>query len=247
MVLLIAGTAVFTLGADMSMLVIGQKVGSALTRSKKIWLIAFVSFVIGVIVTIAEPDLQILAQQVPDIENTVMIVSVSVGVGVFSSPWRCSASCSESVCPYCSASVMSRCLPSRSCSCRRVSGPFPSTRAASPRGRLPCRLSCPLGVGVAAVRSDRKSGDDSFGLVALGSVGPVLAVLVLGIVYKAEGGEYAVEEIVIPGTTQDAFLAYGRGLGEYALEVLRALSPIAAFFVLFQLFTRLFPAVSSSR
>ena len=82
-VLLIAGTAVFTLGADMSMLVIGQKVGSALTRSKKIWLIAFVSFVIGVIVTIAEPDLQILAQQVPDIENTVMIVSVSVGVGVF--------------------------------------------------------------------------------------------------------------------------------------------------------------------
>ena len=81
--LLIVGTALFTLGADMSMLVIGQKVGSSLTKSKKIWLIALVSFVIGVIVTIAEPDLQILAEQVPDIDNMVMIISVSVGVGIF--------------------------------------------------------------------------------------------------------------------------------------------------------------------
>ena len=81
--LLIFGTALFALGADMSMLVIGQRVGSTLTKSKKVWLIAFVSFVIGVIVTMAEPDLQILAEQVPDIDNMVMVVTVSVGMGLF--------------------------------------------------------------------------------------------------------------------------------------------------------------------
>ncbi len=238
-VLLIAGTAVFTLGADMSMLVIGQKVGSALTRSKKIWLIAFVSFVIGVIVTIAEPDLQILAQQVPDIENTVMIVSVSVGVGVFLAVamlrivFGISLPVLLGVCYVALFAVALLFVPQ---SFWAIS--FDAGGVTTGPVTVPFIMS--LGVGVAAVRSDRKSGDDSFGLVALGSVGPVLAVLVLGIVYKAEGGEYAVEEIVIPGTTQDAFLAYGRGLGEYALEVLRALSPIAAFFVLFQLFTRTF-------
>lgn len=238
-VLLIAGTAVFTLGADLSMLVIGQKVGSALTRSKKIWLIAFVSFVIGVIVTIAEPDLQILAQQVPDIENTVMIVSVSVGVGVFLAVamlrivFGISLPVLLGVCYIALFAVALLFVPQ---SFWAIS--FDAGGVTTGPVTVPFIMS--LGVGVAAVRSGRKSGDDSFGLVALGSVGPVLAVLVLGIVYKAEGGEYAVEEIVIPGTTQDAFLAYGRGLGEYALEVLRALSPIAAFFVLFQLFTRTF-------
>ena len=238
-VLLIAGTAVFTLGADLSMLVIGQKVGSALTRSKKIWLIAFVSFVIGVIVTIAEPDLQILAQQVSDIENTVMIVSVSVGVGVFLAVamlrivFGISLPVLLGVCYIALFAVALLFVPQ---SFWAIS--FDAGGVTTGPVTVPFIMS--LGVGVAAVRSGRKSGDDSFGLVALGSVGPVLAVLVLGIVYKAEGGEYAVEEIVIPGTTQDAFLAYGRGLGEYALEVLRALSPIAAFFVLFQLFTRTF-------
>ena len=238
-VLLIAGTAVFTLGADLSMLVIGQKVGSALTRSKKIWLIAFVSFVIGVIVTIAEPDLQILAQQVPDIENTVMIVSVSVGVGVFLAVamlrivFGISLPVLLGVCYVVLFAVALLFVPQ---SFWAIS--FDAGGVTTGPVTVPFIMS--LGVGVAAVRSGRKSGDDSFGLVALGSVGPVLAVLVLGIVYKAEGGEYAVEEIVIPGTTQDAFLAYGRGLGEYALEVLRALSPIAAFFVLFQLLTRTF-------
>lgn len=98
-----------------------------------------------------------------------------------------------------------------------------------------------LGVGVAAVRSGKKSGDDSFGLVALSSIGPILAVMILGIIYKAEGGEYEMETVFVPETTRSAFAAYGRGLGTYSLEVLRAISPIIAFFVLFQLVTRAFP------
>ena len=82
-VCLIFGMSLFTAGAEMSMQPLGTKIGSTIASGGKIWLIAFVSFVIGIIVTISEPDLQILANQVSDIENMVLILTVSVGVGVF--------------------------------------------------------------------------------------------------------------------------------------------------------------------
>ena len=237
--LLIVGTALFTLGADMSMLVIGQKVGSSLTKSKKIWLIALVSFVIGVIVTIAEPDLQILAEQVPDIDNMVMIISVSVGVGIFLAiamlriVFGVSLSLLLAIFYVILFAVALIFVPS---SFWAVS--FDSGGVTTGPVTVPFIMS--LGVGVAAVRSGKKSGDDSFGLVALSSIGPVLAVMILGIVYKVEVGEYPVEPIAVPGTTQDVFISYGKGLGEYAQEVLLALSPIAAFFILFEIVTRAF-------
>ena len=87
--LLIVGLGGFMLGADLSMLVIGEKIGATMTHSRKIWLIALLSFVIGIIVTVAEPDLQILAEQVPAIAektplgNYLLILTVGVGVGIF--------------------------------------------------------------------------------------------------------------------------------------------------------------------
>lgn len=238
--LLIAGTALFTLGADMSMLVIGQKVGATLTRSKKIWLIAFVSFVIGVIVTMAEPDLQILAEQVSDIENMVLIVTVSVGVGVFLTiamlriVFGISLSVLLAIFYVALFAVALLFVPQSFWAVAFDSGGVTT-------GPVTVPFIMSLGVGVAAVRSGKKSGDDSFGLVALSSIGPVLAVMILGIIYKAEGGEYELEAVLVPETTRSAFAVYGRGLGTYSLEVLRAISPIVAFFVLFQLVTRAFP------
>lgn len=237
--LLIVGTALFNLGADMSMLVIGQKVGSSLTKSKKIWLIAFVSFVIGVFVTIAEPDLQILAEQVPDIDNLVMIICVSVGVGIFLAiamlriVFGISLSVLLAVFYVILFAVALIFVPSSFWAVSFDSGGVTT-------GPITVPFIMSLGVGVAAVRSGKKSGDDSFGLVALSSIGPVLAVMILGIVYKVEVGEYPMEAIVVPETTQSAFLDYARGLGDYALEVLLALSPIVAFFVIFEIITRAF-------
>ena len=82
-VLLIVGMAFFTLGADTAMTPIGTKVGSCITKSRKIWMIVFVSFLLGVIITISEPDLQVLANQVPNIPNAALIGTVALGVGIF--------------------------------------------------------------------------------------------------------------------------------------------------------------------
>lgn len=81
--LLILGMGFFTLGADMAMMPIGEQVGTQLTRSKRLWLIVAACFVIGVIITVAEPDLQVLARQTPAVPDRVLIFTVAAGVGFF--------------------------------------------------------------------------------------------------------------------------------------------------------------------
>lgn len=73
----------FSLGAEASMTPIGNRIGTALTKTRNLPLILIVSFLLGFAVTIAEPDLQVLAETVPHINNTVLLVTVGLGVGFF--------------------------------------------------------------------------------------------------------------------------------------------------------------------
>ena len=82
-VMLILGMLLFNVGVDLSMTTMGERVGTIVTKSKKLLVILLIGFVMGFIITISEPDLQVLAQQVPSITNMTLILSVAVGVGVF--------------------------------------------------------------------------------------------------------------------------------------------------------------------
>lgn len=244
-VLLILGLGCFTLGADMSMLVIGEKIGSAMTHSRKIWLIALLSFVIGIIVTIAEPDLQILAEQVPAVAekvpqlgNYLLIITVAVGVGIFLmvAMLRIVLRIRLSVLLiifYVAAFILSIFVSDEFWAVSFDSGGVTT-------GPMTVPFIMSLGVGVASIRSDKNGQDDSFGLVALSSVGPIVAVLTLGIVFDIKGVEYEVTSPAVVENTQDVLFQYLHGFGDYALEVLIALSPILAFFLLFQLVSRSF-------
>lgn len=79
-VLVMVGMMFFTLGAEMSMTPMGEKVGAKMTQSKRLWLIVILAFVLGVIITVSEPDLQVLATQVPSVPNATLIIAVAVGV-----------------------------------------------------------------------------------------------------------------------------------------------------------------------
>ena len=83
-VLLILGMGFFTLGAEIAMTPMGEAVGSHMTRTKKLWVVIAVSLFVGIMITISEPDLQVLAEQVPNIPNMTLILCVAVGVGLFS-------------------------------------------------------------------------------------------------------------------------------------------------------------------
>lgn len=82
-VLLIVGMGFFQLGAEMSMTPLGQGVGGRLVKGKRLPVIVVVCFLMGAIITISEPDLQVLANQVASIPNNVLIWTVAVGVGIF--------------------------------------------------------------------------------------------------------------------------------------------------------------------
>lgn len=246
--LLIVGMGFFTLGADMSMLVIGEKIGTTMTRSRKIWLIALLSFLIGIIVTVAEPDLQILAEQVgalkPEWEGSflgdyLLVLTVAVGVGIFLTVamlrivFRIKLS-------YLLLGfyviAFALCFGLVDKGFWAVS--FDSGGVTTGPMTVPFIMS--LGVGVASIRSDKKGHDDSFGLVALSSIGPIIAVLVLGIVFKINNINYVVETPPEVDSTHGVLFSYLHGFGDYALEVIIAISPIILFFILFQLAARAF-------
>ncbi|MBE6592506.1 MAG: DUF1538 domain-containing protein, partial [Ruminococcaceae bacterium] len=80
-VMLIFGMALFTLGADIAMMPMGEYVGSRITKTKKLWMIILVSFFVGVMITVSEPDLTVLANQISSIPSLVLILAVALGVG----------------------------------------------------------------------------------------------------------------------------------------------------------------------
>lgn len=82
-VLLVVGMGLFTRGADIAMIPMGEGIGVEMSKSRRPWLPVFVCFALGLLITLAEPDLQVLAEQLPSIPNLVLILTVAVGVGVF--------------------------------------------------------------------------------------------------------------------------------------------------------------------
>ena len=232
-VLLIVGMAFFTLGADTAMTPIGTKVGSCITKSRKVWMIVFVSFLLGVIITISEPDLQVLANQVPNIPNAALIGTVALGVGIFLviAMLRILFGISLNILLigfYIVVFLMAMFVPKNFWAVAFDSGGVTT-------GPMTVPFIMALGVGVSAIRSDRHARNDSFGLVALCSIGPILAVLVLGLLYPSEAA-YTPVEIPEMENSQEMIMLFVHGLPHYAKEVAIALAPIVAFFFLFNAF-----------
>lgn len=232
-VMLIMGMGLFTLGTDLAMTPIGEHTGAAMTRSKKLWIVVLVSLFIGIIITISEPDLQVLAEQVPNVPNMVLILSVAVGVGIFLvvALLRILFNIRISILLgifYVAIFALAQFVPANFLSVAFDSGGVTT-------GPMTVPFILALGVGVSAIRSDSNAENDSFGLVALCSVGPILAVMILGLIYHPTETPYVPAAIPATETSLDLWRMFVLELPKYAVEVALAMLPIAAFFVLFQL------------
>lgn len=231
--LLIVGMGLFTLGSEMSMIPLGEAVGKEITRSKKVWVIVAISFLIGVIITVAEPDLQVLAGQVPSIPDRVIIWSVALGVGVFLviALLRILFAIQLSyllIWFYAIVFVLAGFVSPDFWAVAFDSGGVTT-------GPMTVPFIMALGVGVSAIRSDRHAADDSFGLVALCSVGPILAVLILGIVFHASESSYLPPVIPEVGDSVELWQLFSEGLPTYLHEIATSLLPIVVMFGIFQL------------
>ena len=233
-VLLVFGMGLFTLGADMAMMPMGNYIGSGTTRTQKLGLAMVAFFLVGALVTIAEPDLQVLAEQVPGIPNMVLILSVAVGVGLFLvvALLRILFSIRLSyllIGLYAGLFILVAFVPNDILPVAFDSGGVTT-------GPMTVPFIMAMGVGVAAIRNDKNAENDSFGLVALCSVGPILAVLILGLFYPEFGATYQPEHIVDPADSSALWLMFMSAFPHYMSEVAVALSPIIVFFALFQIF-----------
>ncbi len=236
--LLIFGMGLFTLGVDMSMIPMGEGIGVMLSKMKKQAIPLFICFILGVIVTIAEPDLTVLAQQVPSIPNMVLILTVAVGVGLFLmlAQIRIHKRIPLSymlVFFYFIIFILAFIIPQNF-----VAVSFDSGGVTTGPVTVPFIMA--LGIGMASVRTDKNSSTDSFGLTALCSVGPILAVMLLGIYYKPQDAAYtpvSMKELI---TTQAVAKEFLKAFPIYAEEVAVAIIPIVIMFFVFQAISRRF-------
>ena len=231
--MIIVGIMFFTLGAEMSMTPMGERVGSMLTRSQNLLLIIGVGFLLGFLITISEPDLQVLANQVPSIPNMTLILSVATGVGIFlvMAFLRMLLGIPLPrllVIFYAAIFLLAAFVPKEFLAVAFDSGGVTT-------GPMTVPFIMALGVGVSAIRSDRHAADDSFGLVALCSVGPILAVLILGIVFNASESSYVPPVIPEVGDSVELWQLFSEGLPTYLHEIATSLLPIVVMFGIFQL------------
>lgn len=238
-VLLIVGMMFFTLGADMAMTPIGENVGTGMTKTRKLWLMVALTFILGFIVTMAEPDLQVLAEQVPSVPNIVLVLSVAAGVGIFlvSALLRMLYRVSLShmlIVLYAAVFLLAYLAPGDYIAVAFDAGGVTT-------GPMTVPFIMAFGIGISAIRSDERAEDDSFGLVALSSVGPILSVLALSLIYRPESAEYVPARIPDIGDSVELWKLFAWELPEYMKEMAVSLLPIIFFFSVFQFVFRQVP------
>lgn len=236
--LLIVGMGLFTLGADMSMIPIGEGMGVQMSKSKNIAVSLFACLVLGILITVAEPDLQVLANQVPAIPNVTLILTVALGVGIFlliaqvRMLFKIPLSYAL-VFFYIIIFTMAFFTPDNF-----VPVSFDSGGVTTGPVTVPFIMA--LGIGMASVRSDQNSSNDSFGLISLCSIGPILAVMILGIFYRPSDAVYQAVNIAEISSTKEAAFEFFSAAPLYIKEVTAAFLPIVFLFFLFQLISKRF-------
>lgn len=235
--LLIVGMGFFTVGSGISMEPLGEGIGSTLAKIKDVKIPLIVGFVLGIIITVAEPDLTVLAEQVPSIPNLVLIIAVAVGVGLFLvvSMIRSKRGFklnSLLLVFYAVVIALAFLAPDDFIPTAFDSGGVTT-------GPITVPFIMALGAGIASMSNSKNARENSFGLIALCSIGPILSVLLLSIVFKPES-ETTQTTIVIAETTKEAFESFIKGLPKFAEEVIVAIIPILAVLVVFQVLTKKF-------
>lgn len=229
--LMILGITLFNMGVDVSLIPIGEHIGSSLVKSRNLLFIIFMTFLIGLIITVAEPDLLVLAGQINGVPDSVIILSVSIGVGLalvaaflrilFQVPLSYIL-----IACYLLAFILSSFTGPDFLSIAWESG-------AVTTGPIMVPFVMALGLGLASVRGDKTTEEDSFGLVALCLIGPIITVLILGMFFAPSGGSAL--EIPFLHSMQDILRLYADNISVYFLQIAIALLPMILLFAIFQI------------
>ena len=232
---MVVGIGLFNLGADIAMTPMGEQMGAGLTKSRKLSLLVFAAFVMGFLITVAEPDLSVLAEQVSAVmSGTLLIVTVGAGVGLF-----LMISVLKIVTKKDLASLLMFFYMMLFALCALITEkgkagmlPLAFDSGGVTTGPITVPFIMALGVGIATTVGGRHSSENSFGLIALCSIGPMLAVMALSLFSKGDLSYTLPDYSVEAGLGENFLPALGSVIGEVAL----ALGMIVAFFIVLQVF-----------
>ena len=225
---LVLGIGFFTLGADVAMTPMGEQVGSGLTKSKSLKLLLLICFALGFLITVAEPDLTVLANQVG---SNLIVVFVGLGVGIFLVLAILKIIFKRdlaSILIYFYMVLFALALLLLVVEPQNYQLiPLSFDSGGVTTGPITVPFIMALGVGVAATIGGRKSSENSFGLVAMCSVGPILAVMILSLI---NGGDIKTPNVDDYLIADNILLATLNTFGSTALDVTLALGLVVGFF-----------------
>lgn len=232
-IMLVIGTGFFTLGADMSMSIIGERIGADIAKRKNIFLILILLVVLGTLITVAEPDLKVLAEQITSLPSNLIIVTVGLGVGVFLAIAFLRVVLKLKLVHvllflYSIVFILSFWVPKEFLAMAFDSG-------GATTGPMAVPFIIAFGIGISMVRGEKNSESDSFGMVAICSIGPILAMMILGTVYKITDFEYTNKVYDSYSNTREIADVFIQNIPNYLKEVTIALLPIIIFFVIYQM------------
>ena len=235
--LLVVGLGLFSLGAELSMERIGAHIGTNLTRSRRILTIAVISLIVGVLITISEPDLHVLAGYTGD-QKFSFILAVAAGLGIFlvvavfriilkiKFKYILAAGYGAIIL----LSIIAYLIDPTFLAIAYDAGGV-TTGAMS----VPFVMS--IGVGIAAITTQNEEDDASFGLMAVCSIGPILSILIMGLAGGFKNISYTPHPLPEFLNSKEMGFSFVSAMPSIIKDVLMGLLPIIAFFLIYQLFT----------
>ncbi len=231
-VLLIIGIAIFTTGANMSMIKIGEKIGDLLVKKRRKWLILAASLIVGIVITISEPDLIVLANELSSIPNMLLIILVAIGVGIFLliGVYRIISKLSFRTIVTVSLLIIMALLyftPQTFVSIAFDSGSVTT-------GAMGVPLIVAFGYGISKLRGGKDAKSNGFGLCGICSLGPIIIVLILGFFFRVDNYFETIGFINNNGIFDKIVECFIKSFKEISL----ALLPILIVFYISQLFDK---------
>lgn len=236
-ILVLLGTGIFTLGVDTGMTPIGEYIGKSTIKTKKLWAIIPIFFFVGLFITISEPDLQVLAGQLSEtVDKWILLIAVGIGVGFFLvvAFLRTILKIKFSYIIaglYALVFILSIFVPP-------AFVPLAFDSGGVTTGPMSVPFIIAIGTGIVATHTNKDPDScDEFGLTALCSVGPIIAVMILGIIYQPENITVTTNTVPVINDSKELLAVFGESIPTYLKEVAVALLPIVAMFFVFHIFS----------
>ncbi|MCI5829720.1 MAG: DUF1538 domain-containing protein [Treponema sp.] len=248
--MVIAGLTLFLIGIDIGIIPIGERSGAALTSKKNLKLLLSVSFLIGFMITIAEPDVQVLAGQIGNLSANVnkwtLVIMIALGVGFFVTLGLCRTVLSLKLRRVLIISYLFLFALAYFCPDYLQGAAFDAGGATTGPMTVPFIMA--LGMGVASVRAGKNSrdNDSQFGLTGIASIGPIAAVCLYGIIlnyFFAHDESLTATTIESAENLPEGMRIYATLFPEVFSDVFKSLFPLLIMFICFQIFLLKMPPV----